>query len=421
MVRFWNLFWKQQQQRLLITHGRDEGEDTYTISSMTLLLQQQGFCGGGGGSGGSCRRPRLLPRPASAVPLMVLLLAVIFVLPGVVVDAFQQQLQHHHHRSSYNNNYGDRKKKTSSSGCDRYHHRSSTQTTSTGLYSQSPSSSSEESPRTLKTKSGGDFLKENEKLINDFCIGTNEFWKKLVIKPVRDYVEIQILEEGQSLPKMDTLAKLIAPPQLPGISRPVWFTILGSVPTLLGWYGYYKFSVEEELYHYELQQGKPVTGCGGYGTLFPFVYGVIIGFPLSLLPIDGSNIVLEAAAFWILLGQVNLYRRVNELCLEELASEEGNGGELSKQLSNGQPPLYAWWAWLPPPLDVVCGLRQVHFLSEYWRLKRGEAYQRDVIAEELFPFISSPRFTLKEFFRTPSNWFWFTKEWEDFDFDILKD
>ena len=72
-------------------------------------------------------------------------------------------------------------------------------------------------------------------------------------------------------------------------------------------------------------------------------------------------------------------------------------------------------------LDVVVGLRQVHFLSEYWRIQRGEPYVKDVIAEELFPFISSPRFTLKEFFRTPSNWFWFTKEWKDFDFEILKD
>lgn len=68
------------------------------------------------------------------------------------------------------------------------------------------------------------------------------------------------------------------------------------------------------------------------------------------------------------------------------------------------------------------GLRQVHFLSEYWRNKRDEPYQKDVVAEELFPFISVPkRFTLKEFFRTPSIWFWFTKDWEDFEFDFLQE
>ena len=47
---------------------------------------------------------------------------------------------------------------------------------------------------------------------------------------------------------------------------------------------------------------------------------------------------------WILLGQVNLYKRVNELLAE---------------LPGGEPPVYAWWALLPPPLDVVVGLRQV--------------------------------------------------------------
>lgn len=262
---------------------------------------------------------------------------------------------------------------------------------------------------TTKEKTG-DFFKDNEQAINNFCIGTNEFWKSLVIQPVRDYVEIQPAGTAGS----DILSKLTAPPEVPGIPRPVWFTILGSVPTALGWYGYYKFSVEEELYQYELQNGKPVSGAGGYGTLFPFVYGVIIGFPLSFLPLPGSDLILESAALWILLGQVNLYRRVNELCTEE------GTPELSEKL-NGEPPLYAWWALLPPPLDVVVGLRQVHFLSEFWRIKRGEEYDKDIIAEELFPFISSPRFTLKEFFRTPSNWFWFTKDMKDFEFEFLQD
>ncbi len=169
--------------------------------------------------------------------------------------------------------------------------------------------------------------------------------------------------------------------------------------------------MEEELYQYELQNGEKVTGCGGYGTLFPFVYGIIIGFPLQLLHIPGGETLVDAAGLWILLGQVNLYRRVNELC-DEMKEELGLGDE---------PPLYTWWALLPPPLDVVVGLRQVHFLSEYWRVKRGESYDKDIVAEELFPFISSPRFTLKEFFRTPSKWFWFTKNWKDFDVEFLKE
>eukprot|EP00566_Odontella_aurita_P019940 CAMPEP_0113594418 /NCGR_PEP_ID=MMETSP0015_2-20120614/39074_1 /TAXON_ID=2838 /ORGANISM="Odontella" /LENGTH=296 /DNA_ID=CAMNT_0000501429 /DNA_START=78 /DNA_END=968 /DNA_ORIENTATION=- /assembly_acc=CAM_ASM_000160 len=243
----------------------------------------------------------------------------------------------------------------------------------------------------------------DEQLVNDFCQGTNG----CVVKPVRDYVEIKPAGSAGN----DTLVKLTAPPEVPGLPRPVWLTILGSVPTALGWYGYYKFSVEEELYQYELQTEGKVTGCGGYGTLFPFVYGVIVGFPLSVLHIPGGETILQAAGLWILLGQVNLYRRVNEIC------EERKG-----DLGLDEPPLHTWWALLPPPLDVVVGLRQVHFLSEYWRTVRNEPYQKDVIAEELFPFISSERFTLKQFVRQPSRWFWFTKDWKDFDqFEFLKD
>ena len=38
-------------------------------------------------------------------------------------------------------------------------------------------------------------------------------------------------------------AKLTTPPEWPGVPRPVSLTVLASVPTALGWYGYYKFSV----------------------------------------------------------------------------------------------------------------------------------------------------------------------------------
>jgi hypothetical protein len=247
-------------------------------------------------------------------------------------------------------------------------------------------------------------------LITDFCVGTNTFWKQFVIPPVLEYVQLR--PGGTSFAKNDPLSKLMAPPELPGIPRPVWLTILGSVPTLLGWYGYYKFSVEEELFQYELQQHPhKVTGCGGYGTLLPFVFGFLIGVPLSAIHVPGADTLVQAASLWILLGQVNLYRRVNELCLE--AKEE---------MELQESPLWEWWAFLPPPLDVVVGLRQVHFLSEYWRIQRGEPYDKDYIAEELFPFISvKQRFTLKEFFRTPSMWFWFSKEWKDFDFEFLQE
>jgi hypothetical protein len=66
----------------------------------------------------------------------------------------------------------------------------------------------------------------------------------------------------------------------------------------------------------------------------------------------------------------------------------------------------------------VVGLRQVHFLSEFWRIKRGEEDDKDIIAEELFPFISSERFTLKEFVTEPKRWFWFTKKWKDIELKL---
>ena len=83
--------------------------------------------------------------------------------------------------------------------------------------------------------------------------------------------------------------------------------------------------------------------------------------------------------------------------------------------------MYAWWALLPPPLDVVVGLRQVHFLARYWAARRGDEWQRDEVAEYYFPFISAPRFTLREFFRTPSMWFWFTSDWKDFELPLLSE
>ncbi len=233
-----------------------------------------------------------------------------------------------------------------------------------------------------------------------------------MIEPVRNYVEINPAESTVNA-NSPPFQKLTAPPEVPGIPRPVWLTILGSVPTALGWYGYYKFSVEEELYHHEMRETGKVSGCGGYGTLFPFVYGILIGFPLTLLHIPGGEFFLEAASAWILLGQINLYNRVNQLCTENACIKEELG------LTEG--PLWEWWALLPPPLDVVVGLRQVHFLSEYWRVVRGYPKEKDVFADELFPFISMPeRFTLKQFFQRPKYWFWFTKDWKDFDLPFLE-
>ena len=238
--------------------------------------------------------------------------------------------------------------------------------------------------------------------VDKFCRATNAAMEATVFPTfIRDAVAIR-----PSRPQGGFLETIKSPPELPGLARPVWLTIAASVPTALGWYGYYKFSVEQELFYDELRRDGRATGCGGYGTLFPFVWCVLLGGAGLLAGVDGADRLIEAGSLWILLGQVNLYRRVNELLVEA-----------------GEPPaVHAWWALLPPPLDVVVGLRQVHFLAKYWTARRGDAWERDRIAEDAFPFIArEPRFSLKEFARTPSMWFGVTKDWDDFDIDWLAD
>ena len=134
---------------------------------------------------------------------------------------------------------------------------------------------------------------------------------------------------------------------------------------------------------------------------------MLLGGVGELAGVPGADGLLEFGALWILLGQVNLYRRVNELF-----------DEADCPIAGG-PPVHAWWALLPPPLDVVVGLRQVHYLARYWAARRGDEWQPDAVAEKYFPFIAAPRFTLLEFARTPSLWFWFTAEWDDFDLPLL--
>eukprot|EP00471_Norrisiella_sphaerica_P005105 CAMPEP_0184487452 /NCGR_PEP_ID=MMETSP0113_2-20130426/10122_1 /TAXON_ID=91329 /ORGANISM="Norrisiella sphaerica, Strain BC52" /LENGTH=317 /DNA_ID=CAMNT_0026869777 /DNA_START=181 /DNA_END=1131 /DNA_ORIENTATION=+ len=234
-----------------------------------------------------------------------------------------------------------------------------------------------------------------------FCRGTNELFKQLVVPPLRGYAEIRPARVDPDGKPASIMEKLLSPPEYPGVSRPVWLTILGSVPTGLLWYGWYKFSVEAELYEDSLRREGRATSCGGYGTLLPFVFLFLAGLMFSKLPPFASTpelaeVCFQAGAAWILIGQINLYRRVNELCKKEFG---------------GEAPLHPWWALLPPPLDVVVGLRQVHFLSKYWASVRGEKSEKDVIAEDYFPFISSERFSLEEFVRQPRRWFWFTKEW----------
>ncbi len=46
---------------------------------------------------------------------------------------------------------------------------------------------------------------DSDDFISDFCIGTNTFWKKLVIKPVRDYVDVRPAELTAESSSIETL------------------------------------------------------------------------------------------------------------------------------------------------------------------------------------------------------------------------
>jgi hypothetical protein len=97
--------------------------------------------------------------------------------------------------------------------------------------------------------------------------------------------------------------------------------------------------------------------------------------------------------------QFLLYDRVNELYREEGLEE----------------PLPLWWT-LPIffPFDLIVGLRQVHFLSQYWYRQRGMTPPSDPVAD-FFPFIGASRFTWTEFLLTPSLWFTFLDDADDID------
>jgi hypothetical protein len=143
----------------------------------------------------------------------------------------------------------------------------------------------------------------------------------------------------------------------------------------------------EELYQDELRREGRVTGCGGYGTLLPFVFCILAGAGLTVLPTPLQHTPLPEGlvtlgSVWILAGQVNLYRRVNDLWMERAAGggegaregAESGGGGGGGDGAPDEPPLHVWWALLPPPLDVVVGLRQVHFLARYWTEAGGHSY-----------------------------------------------
>lgn len=152
---------------------------------------------------------------------------------------------------------------------------------------------------------------------------------------------------------------------IPGQPRPLGNVIGLSVLTGLLYYGWYKWVIQNELHRY-LGEGWSGSLC-----LLPFLLGVTL--PLGLARWD-PDVPAEFAWFsllgvlWIYIVQFRLYRTVNRLYREKSLPE----------------PLVVWWL-LIPGLNLVVGLRQIHFLSQYWSLERGEPLQDPVV--EHLPFL----------------------------------
>jgi hypothetical protein len=93
--------------------------------------------------------------------------------------------------------------------------------------------------------------------VDIFCRGVNGLMEQSVVGPIKAVAQVRDAQPQAATKPLDQdmfWRTVRSPPELPGLSRPVWLTIAASVPTALGWYGWYKFSVEEELFYDELRR-----------------------------------------------------------------------------------------------------------------------------------------------------------------------
>ncbi|WP_228024856.1 hypothetical protein [cf. Phormidesmis sp. LEGE 11477] len=143
--------------------------------------------------------------------------------------------------------------------------------------------------------------------------------------------------------------------------------ILLSVLTGLLYYGYYKWVIQDEL---KVHDQKVWSGAL---CLVPFVLGIAAPLLLAVFDPDVPGWFGRFAflgVLWIYIVQFRLYREINRLY----------------EAQGWQAPLVSWWI-IVPGLNLVVGLRQIHFLSEYWA-RLSDTPVSDPIAEKL-PFLSA--------------------------------
>ena len=151
-----------------------------------------------------------------------------------------------------------------------------------------------------------------------------------------------------------------------GKPRPLSRVLVLSVVSGLLYYSWYKYIIHEELKRY--------NGYGLSGTLClaPFLLGVAVPQLLRVFDPDvpgwfGWFSLL--GIIWIIFSQFRLYKTINKLYSDAGMKE----------------PLVVWWLFVPG-LNLIVGLRQIHFLSQYWADKQDISVN-DFIAKSI-PFLS---------------------------------
>ena len=137
-----------------------------------------------------------------------------------------------------------------------------------------------------------------------------------------------------------------------GQPRPLNKVVLYSVISFLAYYGYYKWMIQDELRRYDHKSWS------GALCLVPFIVGVLLPQILWRLDPDvdpwfGWFSIMGLGCIYY--AQFRLYRTVNQMYQNE----------------GWQKPLEIWWM-LIPGINILVGLRQIHFLSEYWAKKQDQ-------------------------------------------------
>ena len=111
-----------------------------------------------------------------------------------------------------------------------------------------------------------------------------------------------------------SLGNALLGPGVPPVPRTVTQVVSFSVPTALGWYGWYKFCVEEELAE-RFAYLPWYRRLGGRWALGPFVLGILVpNLVVSAFPDtfpENFRLLSLLGAFWIYAVQYDLYLRVN--------------------------------------------------------------------------------------------------------------